>query len=244
MGTLFLLAAAYTVLGVGMGMSALEMTAMAQMRDMPSARVAGVWSLTYWLLVFLMSWAMMIAMMLPSVAPTVLLHAALRRRPGKPKAPANSAAFLGGYLVAWGAFSGLAAALQWGLEAAGVVSPSMMILIDSRAGAVMLILAGLYQFTALKTACLRHNRSPVDFLTRRRQRGAFVLGAEHGAICLGCCWALMALLFAGGTMNLWWICALLTLVVAEKHFPRGDLLAEGVGAGLMLWRLALLASTG
>lgn len=241
MGALFLLAGGYTVLGVGMNMSALEMTAMAHMRDMPSARVAGDWSPAYWVLVFLMWWVMMMAMMLPSVAPTVLLHSAILRLQGNTATP-RSTAFLAGYLVAWGAFSAIATALQWGLEAAGIVSPSMMILIDSRAGAFVLILAGAYQFTALKTACLRHCRSPVDFLTRRRDRGAFWLGVEHGAICLGCCWALMALLFAGGIMNLWWICALLALVVAEKHVVRGDLLARGAGAGLILWGGYLLLS--
>ena len=235
MGALFLLAGCYTVLGVGMNMSALEMTAMAPMRDMPSARAAGDWTVAYWGLVFLMWWVMMVAMMLPSVAPTVLLHATLQQRFGRRASASPAPVFLGGYLVAWGAFSALATALQWGLEAAGLVSPAMMILIDSRAGAVVLVLAGVYQFTPLKTACLRHCRSPVDFLTRRRKRRAFWLGVEHGLICLGCCWALMALLFAGGIMNLWWICALLALVVAEKHLVRGDLLAKGVGAALILW---------
>ncbi|MDA7421823.1 DUF2182 domain-containing protein [Tritonibacter multivorans] len=251
MATLFLLAAAYTVLGVGMDMSALEMTAMAKMRDMPSARAAGDWSAAYWVLVFLMWWVMMVAMMLPSVAPTVLLHAALHQHRHQQNHSAKTApqagAFLGGYLLAWGGFSAIATGLQWGLEATGLVSPSMMILIDTRAGAVVLILAGLYQFTPLKTACLRHCRSPADFLTRRGRLGAFgafVMGGEHGAICLGCCWALMALLFAGGIMNLWWICALLTLVVAEKHLSRGELFARGVGAGLVVWGLWQLISVG
>ncbi len=243
---LFALAGLYTVLGVGMDMSALEMTAMRAMRDMPGAATPGLWSPGHALLVFLMWWVMMVAMMLPSVAPTVLLNAALLRRGSAPaRAPAISAAFLAGYLAAWAGFSLVAVAAQWSLEAAGLVSATMMTLIDSVPGALVLIAAGVFQFTPLKRACLRHCRSPVDFLTQRRRpgaSGALAMGLEHGVYCLGCCWFLMALLFVGGVMNLYWIVGLTAFVALEKLTPHGEVASRLAGAGLVVWGGYVLVS--
>ncbi|MCA8930496.1 MAG: DUF2182 domain-containing protein, partial [Alphaproteobacteria bacterium] len=160
-GLLFVLAGLYTVFGVGMRMSALDMTAMRGMRDMPGPGIAGQWPAGYALLVFLMWWIMMIAMMLPSASPTVLLYAAILRRGREPeRIPAISAAFVAGYLVAWAGFSAIAALIQWLLEARGVVSATMMTLTDTVAGGLLLTAAGIFQFTPLKRACLRHCRSP------------------------------------------------------------------------------------
>lgn len=239
MAALCLLAALYTVQGVGMRMSALEMTAMRDMRDMPGPGIPGAWSLTYATLVFLMWWVMMIAMMLPSVAPTVLLNAALLRHAGQGARVAMlSGAFLAGYLAVWAGFSLAAMLAQWVLEAAGTVSSTMMTLTGSLAGGLVLVAAGLYQFSALKTACLTQCRSPVRFLTGRRRpgvNGAFAMGAEHGAFCLGCCWVLMALLFAGGIMNLYWIVGLTLFVAVEKLTPWGAAIAKPAGVALILW---------
>lgn len=238
-GLLFALAGLYTVFGVGMRMSALDMTAMRGMRDMPGPGIAGEWSIGYSLLVFLMWWVMMIAMMLPSVSPTVLLYAALLRRGQAPdRVPAISAAFLTGYLVTWAGFSVVAAAAQWFLESWGIVSPTMMTLIETVPGALVLIAAGIFQFTPLKQTCLRHCRSPAEFVTQHRRpgvSGAFVMGLQHGVYCLGCCWFLMVLLFVGGIMNLFWIVGLAAFVALEKVTPYGDVISKIAGAALIGW---------
>ena len=235
-GLLFALAGLYTVFGVGMRMTALEMTAM---RDMPGMGIPEVWSLGYALLVFLMWWVMMVAMMLPSVAPTVLLYTALLRHSGKAaQVSVIAVAFLGGYLVTWGGFSVITTATQWALEVAGIVSATMMTLIDTVPGGLVLIAAGAFQFTPLKAACLEHCRSPAKFLTERRRpevTGAFRMGVEHGVYCLGCCWFLMALLFVGGIMNLYWIVGVAAFVALEKLTTWGDTLSRIAGVVLVAW---------
>lgn len=238
-GLLFVLAGLYTILGVGMEMSSLEMTDMHTIRDMPGPSASGDWTLSFALLVFLMWWVMMIAMMLPGVAPTVLLHSALHRQAGGHEAfPATSSAFLLGYLAAWAGFSLLAAAAQWVAESAGLVSSTMMTLTGTLTGGILLIAAGAFQFTPLKSACLDHCRSPFRFLVERRRPGtwgAFHMGLEHGIYCLGCCWFLMALLFVGGIMNLYWIVGLAAFVALEKLAPCGQALSRMAGAALVLW---------
>lgn len=241
---LFALAGLYTAFGVGMPMSALEMTAMRGMTDMPGSAAPGRWSAGHAALVVLMWWVMMTAMMLPSVSPTVLLHAALLRLGARAaRVPAISAAFLTGYLAAWAGFSVLASATQWALEATGQVSASMMTLTGTVPGALVLIAAGAFQFTPLKRACLSHCRAPAAFLARRHRpgaTGAVAMGLEHGAYCLGCCWVLMALLFVGGVMNLYWIVALTALVALERLTPFGAAAGRAAGAGLVVWGLATL----
>ncbi len=226
------LAGLYTVAGIGMDMSAIEMTAMA--RDPPAGPMAAMgamamtgppWTPAYAALVFLMWWVMMTAMMLPSAAPMILLHAALRRRtrPGRATL-GRSALFLAGYLGAWAAFSALATALQWLGERGGWLSPAMMQVSSGLLAGGILVAAGLYQLSPAKQACLAHCRNPVGFLTRHHRpgpAGTLRLGVIHGSWCLGCCWALMALLFVGGIMNLWWIAGLALLVLVEKLLPRG-----------------------
>jgi predicted metal-binding membrane protein len=213
-----LLAAAYTLRGVGMPMSALTMTRMAietpYMMMTPMA-----WSPTYALLVFLMWWIMMTAMMVPSAAPMLLLHAGLERKRHAGRPPyAATGAFLAGYLVVWAGFSAAATALQWALASAGAVT-GMMAIASGPVAAAVLIAAGLYQFTPLKDACLRHCQHPLMFLLHHWKpgtTGAFRMGAGHGRFCLGCCWFLMALLFVGGVMNLIWIAGLAIYVALEK----------------------------
>lgn len=235
-------AAAYTVLGIGMPMSAIQMTTMDDMgtvgTDMPSMLMPAAWSVDYALLVFLMWWVMMVAMMLPSAAPTILLYTALTRRTAEPHAPATLAgAFMLGYLLVWGGFSLIATGLQWLLELRGLVSPTMMTLTSSLLGGSALLAAAAYQVSPLKRVCLEQCRSPMRFLVERRRSGrsgAMMMGIEHGAFCVGCCWALMALLFVGGIMNLYWIAGIALLVAAEKLLPRGQRLAQALAAALAL----------
>ena len=171
---------------------------------------------------FLMWTIMMVGMMLPSAAPMTLLYAGMARkadRQGMPMPP--TAAFVAGYLVVWIAFSLGATVIQWGLHEAALLSP-MMVSRSPVLGGGLLILAGLYQLTPWKTVCLDHCRSPAHFFAQHWRPGglgAFRLGLHHGAFCLGCCWALMGLLFVGGVMNLLWIAGISMFVFLEKILP-------------------------
>jgi predicted metal-binding membrane protein len=229
----------WIVLGAGTGMSALEMTAMP--RDM--VMTPAVWSAPYAALMLLMWCVMMLAMMLPSAAPVLLLFARISRQGRGSERPwSPTACFAAGYGAVWLAFSAVATALQWALEGSGLLS-AMMATTALWLGAGILIAAGLWQLTPLKQACLRHCRSPIGFLMTRWRggsAGAFRMGLEHGAHCLGCCWFLMALLFFGGVMNLWWIGGLAAYVLMEKVVPMGHWLSYAVGVGLTAWGVFLL----
>jgi predicted metal-binding membrane protein len=181
------------------------------------------WDAQHVALLFAMWAVMMVGMMLPSAAPTLLLYAALARRSGADAVPLRVYAFGAGYLAVWTLFSVVATVLQRVLAEALVLSPMMEVQNRWWAGG-LLVLAGIYQFTAAKRACLTACRSPVDFITRHWRagaRGAFRMGVAHGLYCLGCCWALMLLLFVGGVMNLWVIAAITLFVLLEKVSPRG-----------------------
>jgi predicted metal-binding membrane protein len=217
------------------GMDSMRMMAMPALRP---------WSAADFVFMFLMWAVMMVAMMTPSAAPMILLHAAIARksRAGNPPAAATGA-FAAGYLAVWTGFSTLATALQWGLEQAAVLSPTM-VGASPWLGGALLIAAGAYQMTPLKQVCLRHCRSPVQFLAghwRPGAAGAFRMGLHHGAYCVGCCWALMTLLFVGGVMNLLWIAALAVFVLVEKIAPRGALVGRVTGGVMVaggLWMFA------
>ena len=242
-------AAVYTVASVGMQMSALTMTRMAI--ELPGMAMQPVgWSAGYALVVFLMWCVMMVAMMVPSAAPMVLLHAAIGRKRGAADRPLIATAlFVAGYLTIWTVFSLLATALQWRLEALGIVTGMMEIASPIIAGLV-LIIAGLYQITPLKRACLRHCQHPLSFIIHRwrpGEAGAFRMGLEHGSYCLGCCWFLMALLFVGGVMNLMWIAGIAIYVGIEKFAVGHRWLATATGviltvAGLVMVLRPLLAA--
>ncbi len=216
---------AWLVTGAGMDMTALEMTRMDPAMAMPAA----AWNRDYAVLMFLMWWIMMIAMMLPSAAPVILLAAALNRRTSPEHSPyGSSSCFLTGYLLAWAVFSAVAVIGQWLLQTNGLLTGFLHLNNQSMAG-VLLMGAALWQLTPVKQACLRHCRSPVDFLIQRRRpgmTGALRMGAGHGIYCLGCCWFLMLLLFVGGVMNLYWIAALALYVLAEKFLPVGHRISQ------------------
>ena len=202
------------------------------------------WTAGYAAATFVMWTAMMAAMMLPASAPMIVMVATInrsRRARGAPYAP--TAVFAAGYLAVWSAFSALATAAQSALETAGLLDATMAAASPVFAG-VVLLGAGLYQTTPLKASCLTQCRSPLGFLTmnwREGLAGAFALGARHGAFCVGCCWALMALMFAAGTMNLLAIAALTALVLAERLLAQGELLARAVGIALTLAGLGAIA---
>jgi len=195
---------------------------------------------------FVMWWAMMIAMMLPSASPMILFFARIQRGQKDKGAPfVPTSIFTMGYLVTWGVFSMLAAGAQWGLERVGLLSAMMTITSGLFAGMVLLV-AGIYQLTPLKHACLRHCRSPLLFIMqhwRNGTSGAFRMGIDHGAFCLGCCWFLMALLFVGGVMNLYWIIGLAIFVLLEKTIPAGHWFGSMTGIGLIVWGGWMLVGT-
>ena len=225
----------FMLLGVGLPMSAVEMTDMSGSMG-GSFMAPATWTAAYFIIIFLMWWVMMVAMMIPSASPTILLFTALDRRMGEGRFIfLKMMLFLLGYLAVWGGFSFGATLLQWQLERQSLASPVAMMVTSHYLGAGILLAAGLYQFTPLKQACLTHCRDPIRFLTERRRTGrsgAFLMGAEHGFFCLGCCWFLMALLFFGGIMNLYWIAGLALFILFEKLVPHGHVM--GYVGGLIL----------
>jgi predicted metal-binding membrane protein len=250
---------AYILLGAGVGMTAFDMTGSAIPSfggsDMSGKMPAGsaisammqpaLWDANYAVLMFFMWWIMMVAMMLPSAAPMILLYAAINRKQRERNVPYVPSAVFGlGYLACWAAFSVVAVSLQWALESAGFLS-GMMRGTSQTIGGGLLIAAGTWQVTPLKHACLRHCRSPIIFLTHHWHKGyigAFRMGVEHGVFCLGCCWFLMALLFYGGIMNLYWIIGLALYVLVEKFVPKGHWIGVVVGVVLLVWGVALIGS--
>jgi predicted metal-binding membrane protein len=188
----------------------------------PSAwMMTTAWDAPHLALLFAMWTAMMTGMMLPSAAPTLLIYGMVARRDDAAGAAMRVHLFAGGYLIAWTAFSAVATGGQRLLASTGVLSPMMEAQAPLAAGA-MLVVAGLYQLTPLKRACLSACQSPAAFLVkhwRAGRAGALRLGLVHGWYCLGCCWALMLLLFAFGVMNLGVIVGLTAFLLLEKLMP-------------------------
>jgi predicted metal-binding membrane protein len=201
---------------------------------------AAPWSLGQATGLALMWVVMMTAMMVPSVAPVILLFANVSRRrrlQGVLAAPVS--VFVLGYLLAWAGYAVLAALSQSLLHSAALLSPAMAS-VSPRLGGGLLLLAGVYQWLPLKGACLSHCRSPLGFFTaewREGVSGALMMGLRHGSYCVGCCWALMALLFVAGVMNLVWVAVIAGFVLAEKVVPNGRLLGRITGALLAGWGL-------
>jgi predicted metal-binding membrane protein len=193
----------------------------------------------------LIMWAMMmVAMMLPSAALMIATFDNLERHKTGPAAePLRTSAFVAGYLLIWIGFSLVATALQWSLQGLGLVTPmaeSASPLLTSG----LLAIAGLYQFSPLKHVCLRYCRSPIGFLLtewRPGVSGAWAMGLKHGTYCLGCCWAVMLLLFVAGAMNLAWIIILTTIVAAEKLVPPTTWMTGAIGAVFLLASVVLIA---
>ena len=202
------------------------------------------WDFAHLALLFAMWAVMMAGMMLPSAAPALLIYAGvIRKSPDGDRAAAHAYAFAGGYLVVWTVFSLLATVAQRALAHTPLMSP-MMESSNPWFGGGLLIVAGIFQFTPWKRTCLNACRSPAEFLVRHWRPGVgggFYLGIANGLFCLGCCWALMLLLFVGGVMNLWWIAALTIFVLLEKLAPlgaQGGRLSGVLIFALGVWTLA------
>jgi predicted metal-binding membrane protein len=240
LGMTIALAWAYLLAGAGMDMGM-------DMPEMSGAQHAGAeaWSGRS-VIVFAMWAAMMIAMMLPSAAPAILLFAALMRTRASAPAIASTAVFAAGYVLVWTLFSVVATVADVALQRAALTSPAMRSTSGVLAG-VLLVSAGVYQLTPLKNACLRHCRSPIQFFTRHWRpgtAGALRLGLLHGGYCVGCCWALMGLLFLGGVMNLLWIAAIAAFILVEKAAFVGTPVGRvASGAGMVLAGAVALAVT-
>jgi len=234
-----LLAWLYLLTGAGTGMDAVAMTSLKVLGRMAMPMGGTGWSVSYWFIMLAMWWIMMIAMMLPTAAPAVLLYTRVHRHSHQtgPASTIPAAAFTFGYLVAWLGFSVVATMLQAAMERAGLLDRMMMWTTDRTLTAGILLATGLFQLSPLKSACLDHCRRPVEFLTRNWRNGtlgAVRMGLHHGAYCVGCCWLLMALMFAGGAMNLIWIAGLTILVLVEKLAPHGGRTAKAIGLLLIV----------
>lgn len=235
---------ARTRLAIGAGLAgaaALAWLAIVRMEQtMWGMPMAGLhpWSALDFAMMLAMWVVMMVGMMVPSAVPAVMIYAQVERRAARDgHVLAPSGVFVSGYLLAWTLFSVAATLAQWALERAALLSP-MWVTTSPRLGASLLILAGVYQVTPWKDACLRRCRSPAQFLAahwRTGPSGALHLGLRHGLSCIGCCAPLMALLFVGGVMNLLWIAGIALFVLLEKTLPLGR-------AGTWLSALALIAT--
>ena len=194
------------------------------------------WSALDAALLFVMWSAMMAAMMVPGASPMVAAFATIgRRRRERGAAYVPTFVFLLGYLIAWAGFSVVATMLQWALQAAGLLT-TMMQSASYYWSAALFLAAGLYQFSPLKERCLAYCRTPDSFILsewRDGTLGAAIMGLRHGQFCMGCCAALMALLFAVAVMNLLWVAALAGLVTAEKLLPGAKFWRLAIGAGLV-----------
>ncbi len=221
----------------GMGMAGMDMPGMV----MPGLQV---WGPSTVLLLFVMWAVMMVAMMLPSATPMLLAFLTVnkqRQAAARPYVPVSI--FLFGYLAVWTGFSAVSTLAEWGLHQAALLSPAMAATSPTLNGG-LLIAAGVFQWTPLKSACLKGCRSPLTFLMsewREGAAGAFIMGLRHGAFCVGCCWVLMALLFVAGVMNLFWVAVIALFVMAEKILAKGELLGHVTGIALLIAGAAMMA---
>ena len=213
------------------------------MPGMPMAAPVAAWSGKYIASGFVMWAVMMVAMMLPSAAPMILLHEVFSRKNNL--GLGATLAFSMSYLALWMVFALIAALAQSALIGAGVVNAASLAIGDARLAALLLLAAAAYELSPLKRRCLAHCQSPAMFLSRHWRpgvSGAIRMGLRHAAFCVGCCAVLMLLLFVGGVMNLAWIAVLTLLVLAEKCTPptwRADRVLAGV---LMVAAFLMLAT--
>jgi predicted metal-binding membrane protein len=227
-------------LAADMDMGEMEMTGF---RMIPAgiglmAPAPAPWRAIEFVYVFTMWAVMMVGMMTPSAAPMILIYARVGRQAsaqGKPFAAAGW--FAAGYLLTWAGFALAATAAQWALDRTALLDEKMASA-SQVFGGLVLIAAGVYQWTPLKDMCLAHCQSPLQFIQRqggfrRDPSGSLLFGLRHGAYCVGCCWIVMALLFVGGVMNVLWIAAISAFVLIEKIVPVGRLISRIAGAGFV-----------
>ena len=209
---------------------------------MPS--LGTTWNAQDFVLVFAMWIMMMIAMMLPTAAPMIVTYSDILNQQTEGSRLIPLSLFISGYLLTWGGYSLLAVIAQWGMLQSALIS-EMMVGTNPLFNGGLLMIAGLYQWSKLKEVCLTHCRTPLQFFLtswKSGNKGAFQMGTTHGAYCVGCCWALMVLMFFFGLMNLIWIAALSVIMLAEKVLPKGDLFGKGVGALFFVWGLFMVGT--
>jgi len=202
------------------------------------------WSAAYLLSAFAMWAIMMMAMMLPSAAPMILLHARIDRVPTAARRLLHTLIFALTYLFVWTCFSALAAIAQAFLIDRGLLSAASLALGEPILVATFLVAAAFYQFSPVKAACLRQCQSPVHFVMRFWSpgvAGALRLGLVHGLYCIGCCWGIMLLLFVAGVMNLAWVAVLAAAVFLEKLSPPSWQVSKLLGGLMLAGALGLLA---
>jgi predicted metal-binding membrane protein len=201
-----------------------------------------VWTLADGWFTFAMWAVMMVGMMAPTALPMLLLFAAARAGRDPTGLSLATLTFGLGYIAVWTGFSAGATLAQYGLHQAALLSPAMMSSSGRLNGAVLLA-AGAYQLTPWKAKCLTHCRSPLGFLMTKWHdgaTGAFQMGFQHGVFCLGCCWAIMCLLFVVGVMNLVWIAMMTVFVLIEKVGPAGAFVGRLAGVAMVLWGIAVI----
>lgn len=216
-------------------------TQMGDMSSVLAAPMTSAWTPVQAGLMVMMWAVMMAAMMLPSAIPMVLAYDRMGARSAEGRAGSTSL-FIAGYVLIWSAFAGGATGLQWVLHDLTLVNGMGVVTRGGLAG-LLLVGAGLYQLTPAKRRSLGACRTPLGFLTtswRDGRAGAFRMGLHHGRLCLGCCWALMVLLFVLGVMNLAWVAVLAIFVLAEKVSRRGELISVVGGAVMIVWGVAAL----
>ncbi len=238
--------------GMDMATASSAMAMSAGELDMGSAGMEMVmpavqpWGMMDFLMMFVMWTIMMFAMMTPSAAPMVLTYTKINRQRGTSLGPiSGTGIFFLGYLLIWTAFSAAATLAQGGLHAATLLSP-MMETTSPILGGIILIAAGLFQFTPLKYACLAHCRTPLGFFMtewREGPSGALIMGVRHGAYCVGCCWLIMAVLFVAGVMNLFWIAIIAAYVLLEKVLPAGHRVSWAIGVLMIGWGAWMMIGT-
>jgi len=221
-----------------LSLMAADMNDMAAMGDTMSKMRIMPWTVVDFGLMLFMWVVMMVGMMLPSASPMILMFAKINRDQRNKGEPfVQTGVFVAGYIAVWSAFSLIATVLQLNLQNAGYLS-AMMASTSSTYSGLAFIAVGVYQWTPLKNACLRHCQTPLSFLMTRWREGtggAFRMGLSHGAYCIGCCWGLMVLLFVGGVMNLLWVAAITIFVLAEKFMQPGPWGPRISGGALVAW---------
>ncbi|MEC7734352.1 MAG: DUF2182 domain-containing protein [Chloroflexota bacterium] len=206
-----------------------------------SAAMPGVmpWHRADWISMFVMWGIMMMGMMLPTASPMILMFSTVnRQKKERGQSYAETGIFVSGYALIWILFSVGATVLNWLLHTNSLLSGMMGESTSNILGGVLLISAGIFQWTPIKKACLNKCRTPMGFLMtnwKDGRAGALRMGLEHGMFCLGCCWLIMALLFVLGVMNLIWIAALTVFVLIEKIAPKGDWISRIAGIGFVIW---------
>ena len=201
------------------------------------------WTVVDFVLLFLMWLVMMIAMMTPSVAPLILLFTKVNRQRREQQNPfVNTSYLFIGYFVVWGGFSLIATLLQWLLQQVSWLNPDMIIT-NKIAGSIILVAAGVFQFTPLKQTCLSFCKSPLEFIFKHwkeGKKGAIKMGIKNGVYCVGCCWVLMVLLFVSGVMNILWVALIALFVLIEKVSAKSKWISFAAGSLLIIYGLLIL----